>query len=929
MSERASQAGPPTIVSHDGSTIDGKVFDWDDDIVNAQTYRRAMQHARSKSDMAAAKRAGKEERLDTLSLASTEESSDRLLPMGTPVVSHAPKPSPYEMSVASEPPYTQQAQIIVPNSSVSEKAPSRRNILAYRQKTPKTPEAEKKSFWSTISGKRSSRSLAPPERTSSNASMASTPGSRRGRRGYENSYHTSIDFASEEGLNAPSIVRAAQAGDVGQVELLLDQRSDINACHARSGRTALAVAAHCGNDEIVRLLLQYVATVNQRDSSQLTPLHLASLRGHTGVVSSLLQEHADIDIKGPDGETPLRIAVEKGYVETAELLIRRKAKVNARDSAQMTPLHICAKNGDEAMTDLLVSNGAHIEAKDSNFMGPIHYACEGGHAGIIAILLGKKADLEAAGKASMTPLLCASASGQATVVEILLRKKAAIKHKGEGEMTALHWASYNGHVEVVDLLIQKKANISAPTKDGRSPLHLAVMAQEFAVADLLLRNGAPIEAHCNSMLRPLHYACIRASTEMMKLLFGYNANIEAEDSMKNRPLHNACNKGSLAHVELLLERGVKIDVRNSNGDRPLYLSSERGHVDMVRVLLNHGAALRSKFSGGPSHEDSPLCIAAKNGHASVCQELLMRGSSVLQKDERNWQPLRYAAFNAHPETVELLLRQGATVSGSASGGWGFNITAQRIGFASDVTNEEIRKGQVLRLLTAAEEREKRAQETAAPAVAPSVPPAVHDQMSPTELPDPNTATSPPQASRFPPPAPLSRTTPVKDAEPPYTPNGSISNSPYTIPTEMPGQPLQQSHYTYQTSNPGNTRMPMQPFPGPVAPHQQIYPPGHFMFTPTQDPSTVSSQPAMATAYNSAPYIAPRSPAGYVQGKYHPVPNMYAAPPGVPGTTMTLGPDGLWQQVPTPGVQSVAPQRPASQTPASPPNYPAGIYEMSS
>ena len=92
-----------------------------------------------------------------------------------------------------------------------------------------------------------------------------------------------------------------------------------------------------------------------------------------------------------------------------------------------------------------------------------------------------------------------------------------------------------------------------------------------------------------------------------------------------------------------------------------------GHLDVVKTLLNRGAALRSKHSSGPSHEDSPLCLAAKNGHVSVVQELLTRGASVLQKDEQNWQPLRYAAFYAHPEVVELLLRHGATVSSCASG----------------------------------------------------------------------------------------------------------------------------------------------------------------------------------------------------------------------------------------------------------------------
>jgi len=927
MSERASQAGPPTIVSHDDSTIDGKIFDWDDEIVNTDTYRRAMQHARPKPDMAA-KLADREERLDTLSLAGTEESSDRLSPMGTPILSQRQKPLPYEMSVVSEPPYGQQTRLVIPNSSASKETPSRRNTLSYHQKTRDT---EKISFWSTISGKRSSRSLAPPERNltpQSAPSKTSTPASRRGRRGFENSYHTSIDFTSEEGLTAPPIVRAAQAGSVVEVEMLLDQHSDINARHAQSGRSALAVAAHCGNADVVRLLLQYGATINERDASYLTPLHLASLRGHIDVVDSLLQEHADIDAKGPNDQTPLRIAAEKGQTDIAEILLRKKAKVNARDMAQMTPLHISAKHGDEAMTELLVNHGAHVEAKDSNFMGPIHYACEGGHAAVIAILLNKKADLEAAGKASMTPLLCASSSGQAPVVEMLLKKKASVKHKGEGEMTALHWASYNGHVEVAELLLQKKASINAANKDGRTPLHLAVIAQEFAVADLLLRKGASIEAQCSSMLKPIHYACVRANPEIMKLLFGYNANIEAEDSAKNRPLHDACIRGSLAHVELLIQKGVNIDVRNASGDRPLCLASIRGHVELVRVLLNHGAALRLKFSSGPSHEDSPLCIAAKNGHGPVCRELLLRGTSVLQKDELNWQPLRYAAFNAHPEVVELLLRHGATVSGSASGGWGFNITAQRIGFATDVTNEEHRKGQVLRLLTSAEEREQRVQERLAPANAPIVPPAVQNQMFPTELPDASTANSPAQALR-PPHTPLPpRAASEMGAEPPYSPNGSASNStmhpdrsPYPL-TEMPGLPPQQPYPIYHTVDAAGS-----PYLGVQNTSER-----HPTYVPAPAFTNLPSQPRVSVPYDFVPKpMPPAAPSRYYDpaGQYQPMPVGHTPPTGAPrAPTMTLGPDGLWQQVPNAGVQRLSSRTSANQASAAPIKYPTGVYEMS-
>ena len=952
---RASQTAPPTIVSHDDSTIDEKVFEWDNEIVNAETYRRAMTHAREKYDTAA-RPAQKEEKLDAISQDGTEESSDRLSPMESPSIADHQKPPPYEMSVVSEPSYMEQDRVSLPNSSVSDRPASRRSILSYRLKSS---DGDKRSLWSTISGKRSHRTLAPPERNAAPGSIVSsisTAGVRRGKRGFESSFHTSIDFGSEEGLSAPPIVRAAQAGSIVEVERLLDQRADINARHAQSGRNALLVASHCGNVEVVRLLLRYGALMNERDASLLSALHLAALRGHVDIVEALLQEHAEIDIKGPDDRTPLRIAAEKEQIEVAEVLLRKQAKVNVRDKSQMSPLHVSARHGDAPMTELLVKNGAHIEAKDSNFMGAMHYACENGHSSVVSILLNQKGDIEARGKASMTPLMCAAAAGKVQVLELLYKKKASLKQKGEGDMTALHWASFNGHVEVVDFLVQKRAPVAVSNKDGRTPLHLAVMAEEFAVADLLLRKGASPEAQCKSGLKPLHYSCTSASVEITQLLLGYNANVEVEDSARNRPLHKACTRGSLSHVELLVKKGVSIDARNARGDRPLCLASSMGHVDVVRLLLNRGAATRSKFASGPSHEDSPLCLAAKGGHVAVVQELLMRGASVLQKDERDWQPLRYAAFYGHPDVVDLLLEHGATVSGSASGGWGFNMTAQRIGFTNDVPIEEQKKGEILRLLTNAEAKEQKTQEYTASVERPNIPPAVQNQTMPMELPGPTTVNSPIQATRT--SAPPFQPPPVSEmnAESRQPPNPGTAYPPQlnanpAAPVSQPYASPQQPQQVYMPQYPTDPRyfatgnipsFSAQASPVPMPSNQSYFLngyPNHLQSpAPVPIPAASSTQPQPPTTYTFVPKpinpMHPSQPQPYSpMGQHQMMPDAYAPAAGASAApTMTLGPDGLWRQMPpqSPGVQRMPSQSGVTQPQsATSMNYPTGIYEMAS
>ena len=564
----------------------------------------------------------------------------------------------------------------------------------------------KKSFWGSL--RRKSDSIVE-DRYKQQEIQASTPVSRLGRKGFENRFHTSIDLSARDGKNCPPIVRAAQTGSVEELGALLDAGASIEDRHRPTGRNAMAVAAHCGHEEVVELLLRHGASVSGIDYLLCTPLHLAASRGHVGIVQLLIRENASLEDRGPDEKSSLRLSCDNGYLEAAELLLAHGAKVNARDKNNLTSLHAAAKRGDFDTIALLTKYGAHVEAKDANFMDALHYACEGGHNTVIDLLLSKKADIETPGNERKTPLITAASAGHAHTVDFLLKRRASLKSKGSGDMTALHWAAFNGHVEVVDLLVQKKAQINAVNIDGRSPLHLAVMGEHFPVVELLLRKNSLLEGQCRNNFRPLHYACDFDSTDIALLLLRSGAEVDASTNTQHRPLHIAVTSGKMSMVTMLLDHGANINTRNASGDRALLLACSHGHAEIVKTLLDRGAPLRSKFTFGPSHEDSPLCVAAKNGHSDIVDLLISRGSSVREKDEHAWQPLRYGAHYGHPEVVERLLAAGASLSGMQS--WGFNQTAATIGFAQNVNIPEDRKEHVMVLLQNTEDMERQNQES--------------------------------------------------------------------------------------------------------------------------------------------------------------------------------------------------------------------------
>lgn len=145
---------------------------------------------------------------------------------------------------------------------------------------------------------------------------------------------TTRAFAPAPAENA--VVTAISNNDRTYLVTLLSQGADPNAPHRDT--CPLVFAAHRGEIEIIDLLLQYKADINQQDAQGMTALMVATAGQQHDLCRALLARRADINAQDKDGRTALMHAVLKEDHESIALLACAGADAGIKNKAGKTVL---------------------------------------------------------------------------------------------------------------------------------------------------------------------------------------------------------------------------------------------------------------------------------------------------------------------------------------------------------------------------------------------------------------------------------------------------------------------------------------------------------------------------------------------------------------------------------------------------------------
>ena len=271
------------------------------------------------------------------------------------------------------------------------------------------------------------------------------------------------------------LLRAARAGHMKAVSLLLQHSADVNATAAIPWARAWSVrapaiwcAVHCavhhGDADLLCLLLDHRAEIDAKATCDVRPLHLAASRGRLECGQLLIARRADMHAYDEDGYTALDDAFEarttarlgakcgcpadrepemvdwRGRIEALASLLeqvsaqdmtaaqRWRVAQQAYDVSTTTRLLDAAERGDSGSLTLQLSRGGkNVNCRDVDGATPLHLTCEDGHWEAATALLDCGSAVDARNNSGDTPLHTAAHRGHARLV-LLLCLRGAVVH---------------------------------------------------------------------------------------------------------------------------------------------------------------------------------------------------------------------------------------------------------------------------------------------------------------------------------------------------------------------------------------------------------------------------------------------------------------------------------------------------------------------
>ena len=215
---------------------------------------------------------------------------------------------------------------------------------------------------------------------------------------------------------------------------------------------------------------------------------------------------------------------------------------------------------------------------------------------------------------------------------------------------------------------EPRLRITALARIGLPGLLALVLLAPLAFADPVVE---PIERPA-----PLVAAARAGDAAAVRALLASEPRIDVNQRTADgtSALHWAVYHGDVPLVQALLAARADPDARNDYGSTPMSEAAVVGNVRVLRDLLAAHADVESANADG----QTALMILARTSNVEAARLLIDHHANVNARERwRNQTPLMWAAAQAQPAMVRLLLERGAEVDARSSvNEWARQVTAE-------------------------------------------------------------------------------------------------------------------------------------------------------------------------------------------------------------------------------------------------------------
>lgn len=419
---------------------------------------------------------------------------------------------------------------------------------------------------------------------------------------------------------------------------------------ARSGATAMSVAADTRNVEVMSVLLDMGADPNVVSSNglnnKITPLMMAAaIKGSVEVVRKALERGANVNATDSDGNSVLFYASNSLQKGILELLIQNGLDLTVATGKQgLTPIHA-----------ILLMGGKVEDLSEIIQMGylvnpPLGYDKE---------------------RAYDLPLSIAITHQNMDAIKVLLDAGADVNRKSFAENSAIHnWAAMRmSEKEKIGMLLfdKQKGATAEKVKEQSDALIEKVAQRKVAVLEQLVQSGCFVNAAGANGITPLMVLVGESDVENVKrLVESYGADILQKDAFEDNALTLALKVGHNELFEYLLSSVSKEQENNVANQSILnaVFSSPEGwerRKNFLQTLLEVDIS-QDILDFQDEDGNTALIVAAATNQEDVIEVLIKKGVLVNQVNHDNESALMHAVLQENVTTITMLREAGADMT---------------------------------------------------------------------------------------------------------------------------------------------------------------------------------------------------------------------------------------------------------------------------